>query len=46
MAKITVTLDEEQLQEMEGIVLDEDEAEALHFLEVVQRKIEAARKSC
>ena len=42
MSKVTVTLDEEQLMELERIVLDEDEPEALRFLEEVDRKVKKA----
>ncbi len=42
LSKVTVTLDEEQLMELERIVLDEDEPEALRFLEEVDRKVKKA----
>ncbi len=42
LSKVTITLDEEQLMELERIVLDDDEAEALLFLEEIDKKVKKA----
>lgn len=47
MKKATVTLDEAELMELDRILLDSDEEEALRYLEEIKKKITASRsRSC
>lgn len=44
--KVVITLDAEELQELERILMDRDEKDALQFLrEHVEKKVEAATKA-
>ena len=45
MAKVTIVLDEQQQAELEMLIADGDQAEALRFLkEVVWQQVQAVRK--
>ncbi|MEW6142222.1 MAG: hypothetical protein AB1597_03570 [Chloroflexota bacterium] len=47
MAKVTVTLNEQQLTRLEQVVIDDDAEGALKLLKEIRRKLEAdSRKQC
>ena len=46
MAKILFSFDEQQIQRLEQIVLDHDEAGAIKFLEELRRKIKRGNIGC
>lgn len=47
MAKVSITLNEQELRELDRIILDQDEKEGLNFLEQLKSKIKATKtRSC
>jgi hypothetical protein len=46
MTDILISLDEQQLQRLEQIVLDHDEVGAIRFLEELRRKIKRRNMGC
>jgi hypothetical protein len=43
MAKTTVILDEQEVYELDAILIDEDGAEALRFLNEIKKKVKTAQ---
>jgi len=44
--QVTITLNAQELMDLEGILIDRDQEEALRFLkECIKRKVEEARKA-
>jgi hypothetical protein len=43
MAKTTVILDEQEVYELDAILIDEDSAEALRFLNEIKKKVKTAQ---
>lgn len=46
MANTLISLDEQQVQRLEQIIMDNDEVEAIKFLEELRRKIKIRKMGC